>query len=194
MPTPEKEQQVGLLQEKFQRSTAMVFTDFRGLSAPEMVELRSLFRKNDLEYRVIKNTLARLAAQRTGLAVEQFLVGPTGVLIGYQDSILPFKLATAVAKRFKEYQIKGGLIEGAVVEAAEAAQIAALPSREELLAKLAFVLQGPIQKLALDLRMIIERLAIVLGEIQLQKERGEPPPQEAEAQPEENSGEKKEEE
>lgn len=174
MPTAEKEQEVALLEDKFQRSKAMVFTDFRGLSALEMVELRNLFRQNDLEYRVIKNTLARLAAQRTGLAVEQFLMGPTGVLIGYGDSVLPFKLATEVAKRFKEYEIKGGLIEGAVVEAAEAAQIAALPSREELLAKLAFVLLAPIQKMAVDLRMIIERLAIALREVQLQKERGEP--------------------
>lgn len=170
MPTAEKEHEVVLLEEKFQRSKAMVFTDFRGLSASQMVELRKLFRQNDLEYRVIKNTLARLAAQRTGLAVEQFLVGPTGVLIGYEDSVLPFKLATEMAKRFKEYEIKGGLIEGAVVEAAEAARIAALPSREELLAKLAFVLREPIRKMAGDLHAIIARLAIALNEVRKKRE------------------------
>jgi large subunit ribosomal protein L10 len=173
MPTPEKEREVALLEDRFQNSKALVFTDFRGLSAPEMVELRRLFRKNDLEYRVIKNTLARLAAQRTGLQIEQFLEGPTGVLIGYDDSVLPFKLATEVARRFKGYEIKGGFIEGAVVEAAEAAWIAKLPSREGLLTKLAFVLQAPMQKLAADLGAITGRLAIALGEVRKKKESGE---------------------
>lgn len=174
MPTPEKEREVALLEDKFQRCRAMVFTDFRGLSAQEMVELRRLFRKNDLEYRVIKNTLARLAAQRVGLEVDRFLEGPTGVLIGYKDGVLPFKLALEVAKRFKEYGIKGGLIEGEVVEAAEAARIAQLPSQEELLAKLASVLQAPIQKLALDLKAIINRLAIALNEVRKKKSGGLP--------------------
>lgn len=173
MPTPKKEQEVALLEDKFQRSISLVFTDFRGLSAPEMVELRRLFRNNGLEYRVCKNTLARLATQRAGLELAQFLAGPTGVLIGYQDAALPFKLATEAAKRFKEYEIKGGFIEGAIVEAAEAAWIAALPSREELLGKLAFVLQAPIQKLAFDLRAITGRLAIALNEVRKKKESGE---------------------
>jgi len=176
MPTPEKEQEVALLEDKFKQSTSLVFTDFRGLSAPEMVELRRLFRKHDLEYRVIKNTLARLASRRAGLEVEQFLVGPTGVLISYEDSVRPFKLAVEAARRFKQYEIKGGLIEGEVVEAAEAAQIAQLPSREELLARLAFTLQAPIQKLAADLKAIIGGLAIALEEVRKRKESGELPP------------------
>jgi large subunit ribosomal protein L10 len=174
MPTPKKEQELALLEDKFQRSKALVFTDFRGLSAQEMVGLRRLFRKSDLEYRVVKNTLARLAAKRTGLEVEQFLVGPTGVLIGYSDAVLPFKLATEVAKRYKQYEIKGGLLEGQVVQAAEAVRIAALPSREVLLTRLAFVLQAPMQKLASDLSSIIRRLAIVLGEVRKKKEQAEP--------------------
>lgn len=175
MPTPEKEQEVALLEDKFKQSASLVFTDFRGLSAQEMVELRRLFRKNDLEYRVIKNTLARLASRRAGLEVEQFLVGPTGVLISYDDSVRPFKLAVEAARRFKRYEIKGGLIEGEVVEAAEAARIAQLPSREELLAKLAFTFQAPIQKLAADLRAIINRLAIGLDAVREKKESGELP-------------------
>jgi len=194
MPTPEKEQEVALLEEKFQRSKALVFTDFRGLSAPEMVELRRLFREHDLEYRVIKNTLARLAAQRVGLEVDRFLEGPTGVLIGYDDSVRPFKLAVEARKRFKEYEIKGGLIEGEVVDAAAAAEIALLPSREELLSKLAAVLRGPIQKLALDLRAIINRLAIALNEVRKKKERGELPesPAEEAAEAEESTESKEE--
>lgn len=185
MPTPKKEQELALLEERFQRSKALVFTDFRGLTAQEMVELRRLFRKNDLEYRVVKNTLARLAAQRTGLPVEPFLVGPTGVLFSYADAVLPFKIALEVAKRYKQYGIKGGLLEGQVIQASEAAKIATLPSREELLAKLAFVLQAPIQKLARDLRMIIARLAIALDEVRKQKEAAAPA-QAQEAAPKEN--------
>ncbi|MCR4404203.1 MAG: 50S ribosomal protein L10 [Candidatus Acetothermia bacterium] len=176
MPTPKKEQELALLEEKFQRSKGLVFTDFRGLSAQEMVELRRLFRKRDLEYRVVKNTLARLAAARTGLEIEQFLVGPTGVLFGFSDAVLPFKLATEVARRYKQYAIKGGLLEGQVVEAAEAARIATLPSREVLLARLAFVLQAPIQRLATDLSAIIRRLAIALDAVRKKREESEAQP------------------
>jgi len=175
MPTPEKEQEVALLEDKFKQSTSLVFTDFRGLSAPEMVELRRLFRKHDLEYRVIKNTLARLASRQAGLDVEQFLVGPTGVLISYDDSVRPFKLAVEATRRFKQYEIKGGLIEREVVEAAEAARIAQLSSREELLARLAFTFQAPIQKLAADLKAIITGLAIALEEVRKKEESGEIP-------------------
>ncbi|HIC96733.1 TPA: 50S ribosomal protein L10 [Candidatus Bipolaricaulota bacterium] len=175
MPNPKKkkEQELALLEEKFQRSKALVFTGFSGLSAQEMVELRRLFRKNQLEYRVVKNTLARLAARRAGLEIEEFLVGPTGVLISYSDAVVPFKVATEVAKRYKQYEIKGGLLEGHPVAAAEAAKIAALPGREELLARLAFVLQAPIQKLAGDLDSILRRLAVALNEVRKQKEQAQ---------------------
>lgn len=189
MPTLKKEQELALLEDKFQRSKALVFTDFRGLNAREMVELRRLFRKSDLEYRVVKNTLARLAAERTGLAVQQFLVGPTGVLIGYSDAVLPFKLATEVAKRYKRYAIKGGFLEGQIVQPAEAAQIAALPSREVLQARLAFVLQAPIQKLASDLSGIIRRLAVALEAVRRKREQAEeqaPAPAASQAEPAES--------
>lgn len=171
MPRPEKEREVALLEERFRRSRAMVFTDFRGLSAQEMVELRRLLRKSELEYRVIKNTLARLAAQRAGVKIDEFLDGPTGICFGYDDPTLPFKLALEVAKRYKQYRIKGGIIEGELVGPKEVEYLAKLPSREELLAKLAATLGGPIQRLALDLKAIIQRFAIVLREVQKVKGR-----------------------
>lgn len=170
MPTVEKEREVELLGERFKNSSAMVFTDFRGLTAQEMVELRQLFSKNDLEYRVIKNTLARLAAKRVGYPIEELLEGPTGICFGYDDPSLPFKLATECAKRYKQYEIRGGFIEGEMVKAAEVEWIAKLPSREELIRKLAHLFQGPIQKLAFDLKGIINSLATVLKEVQKQKE------------------------
>jgi len=167
-----KEQEVALLEDRFKRAVAMIFTDFRGLTATEMVELRQQLTRNELEYRVIRNTLARLAAKRAGVSLEEFLDGPTGICFGYTDPTLPFRLASELAKKYANYRVKGGIIEGEKVPAAEVEKIAQLPSRQVLLARLAYVCQGPMQKLAITLNGIIKKLVIVLKELEKQKEGG----------------------
>ncbi len=171
----EKEQEVALLEELFRGSKALVFTNFHGLNAQEMVELRRLFREHNLRYRVVKNTLARIAAQRVGLQLDEFLVGPTGIAFGDTDPTLPFKLAVEAAKKFKSYKIKGGLIEGELVGPDKVEYLAKLPSREELIAQLAYLLNAPLQRLVRDLKGIINKLVIALDEVRKKKESGELP-------------------
>jgi large subunit ribosomal protein L10 len=172
MPRPEKEQAVAVLEERFKRAKALVFANFQGLSSAQIVELRREFRKNQLEYYVIKNTMARRAAERAGLhELSAFFVGPTGVCISYEDPARAFQLAHRMAQKFEKYQIKGGVLEGATVPAQEVEVLASLPTRPELLAQLAGVLQGPVQQLAGALHRLIQQLPGVLAEVQKKKEK-----------------------
>lgn len=177
MPTAEKEQAVSLLEERLKRSKALVFSDFHGLNASEMVELRREFRKHGLEYRVVKNSVARLAAARVGIKeTDSYLRGPTGLCISYDDPALAFKIAHALTKKFERYKIKGGVMEGVVVSAAEAEQLANLPSRHELLAMLVNTLQAPVQQLASVLSAVIRDFVSVVDEVRKKREGEQPPP------------------
>jgi large subunit ribosomal protein L10 len=177
MPKPEKEQAVSVLEERLKKSKALVFTDFHGLSASEMVELRRELRQHGLEYRVVKNSVARLATERLGIKdTDSYFRGPTGLCIGYDDPVLAFKISHALTKKFERYKIKGGVLEGVVVSAAEAEQLANLPSRHELLAMLVNTMQAPIQQLASVLQAVIRDFVSVLDEVRKKRE-GEPPPQ-----------------
>jgi large subunit ribosomal protein L10 len=169
MSKASKEKAVLELEKRFRDSLGCVFTDFRGINANEMVELRAHLKKEGVQYLVVKNTLARLACTKVGIKVDKLLEGPTGICFS-KDPVLPFKLAREIAKKYEHYNIKGGIIEGEVVDKAEAERIALLPSREEILSRLVQSIQGPIWKLALSLKSIIGSLTIVLDEVRKQKE------------------------
>lgn len=182
MPTAEKERKVKELEERFKEAQALVFTDFRGLSANEMVALRQKLKNQGLEYRVVKNRLARRAAEGVGLTLDSDLEGPTGICFGYHDPVRAFKESVAVSKEYPHYVIKGGVSEGHFLDADGAKGLAQLPAREELLAQLAGSFQGPIRHLALVLNEIIRQLVSVVDEVA--KVKPDVAPQEATAQSE----------
>ena len=110
MPKPEKEQAVALLEERFKKSKSVVFASFQGLNSAQTVEMRREFRKNNVEYYVVKNTLANIAADRAGIKnAEAFFKGQTGVCIAYDDPAVAFRLAYQISKKFEKYKIKGGV-------------------------------------------------------------------------------------
>jgi len=173
MPTQAKIDEVALLKDKFSRAASLVLANYRGLTANEMVALRERFTKQGLEYRVVKDTLARIAAGEAGLDEDfaELLNGPIGVAIGYEDPVLTFKLSEDCRKEYpSRYAIKGGMFEGAVVQEDEVKRYATLLSREELLSKLAMLLQSPMKALAVMLNGKIRELAILLGEVKKQRE------------------------
>ena len=170
MKTTSKEQEVALLLDKFSKSRGMVFTDFRGLTAPEMVALRGELSKNGLEYRVVKNTLAAIAAKQVGIALDAFLDGPTGIAFSYADPVLVMRLADELSRRFEKYKIKGGLFEGQTVGAEEVKRLAQLPTRPELLGQLVAAVQAPIYGLVFVLNALIGEFVLVLDEIAKKKQ------------------------
>ena len=172
MPTQAKIDEVARLKEKFESAVSLVLADYRGVNANEMVELREKFTKQGLEFRIVKDTLARIAANQAGIeGLSDLFEGPIGIVLAYDDQAIAFKLADECRKTYSpNYTLKGGVFEGAVVPEDEVAKYAALPSREELLTKLAYLLASPMRMMAFMLQAKIREMAIVLNEVKKQRE------------------------
>jgi len=172
MPTQTKIQEVERLKEKFEQAASLVLADYRGLTANEMVELREKFTTVGLEYRVVKDTLARIAADEAGIeGLSEMFEGPISVALGFEDPAAAFKISEECRKKYApNYELKGGIFEGVLVTEGEVKRYATLPTREELLAKLVMLLQSPIKALAVMLQGKIRELAILLGEVAKKKE------------------------
>ena len=175
MPTQTKIDEVARLKEKLESAISVVLADYRGLTANEMVELREKFTKHGLEYRVVKDTLARIAADEAGIkGLAEMFAGPISIAFGYEDPAVAFKLSEECRKTYApRYTLKGGVFEGTLVLESEVGRYATLPSREELLAKLAMLLSSPMQAMAVMLQAKIRELALLLSEVA--KKRAEEP-------------------
>lgn len=164
MSKERKGEQVNQLAEKLSRSSIILATNYRGLSVAEMTELRRQLRRQGAEYRVVKNTLTSLAAEKVGKRdLCAWLKGPTALALGSGDAV-------ALAKALIDYQrstktpltIKGGMLDGQVLSAAEIVTIASLPSREVLIIKLIGTVYGPIYGLVYVLSAELRGLLGVL--------------------------------
>ena len=133
-----KAQAVDKIEEELSRSTVAIVTDYRGLTANEMTQLRRRFREAGVEYRVVKNTLAQFAADRVGKGgIKEFLSGPTAIAFSDGDETKPAQLLVEYARTLdKPLPIKGGIMGDRVLMAADVSRLATLPSREILLSQL----------------------------------------------------------
>jgi large subunit ribosomal protein L10 len=171
MVTEAKKEAVEELKEKFEKAEGVVLSNYRGISANDMVELRESFTKEGIEYRVVKNTLASIAAEEAGLeGLPELLEGPIAVAVGYDDPVLPFKITTDTAGKYDAFSAKGGVIEGDVVAPEEVEAISKLSSKEELLANFAMGLKSPMRKLAFVLKAKVKDLGVVLDQVLKAKE------------------------
>lgn len=146
MRLEEKKQAVRELAQKLERSSIVITTNFRGLSVAEMTELRRRLRQEEIEYRVIKNTLAHFAAEQAGKeGLISIIEGPTAIAFGYGNVVAPAKaLIDYIRSAKSELRISGGLVEQRVLSASEVATLATLPPKEVLIAKLLSGMQGSI--------------------------------------------------
>jgi large subunit ribosomal protein L10 len=167
----EKATHIAEIREKLSDARGAVLTDFRGLSVAEITELRTLLRKSAVEYKVIKNTLAKLAIKDTGLAdLAGYLEGPTAIAISQADPVAASKALRAWAKGRQTFSVKGGIVEGRVVGPSEIAGLADLPSREVLLGRVAGAFQAPLVGLVQVLSASLRGLASVLEQVRQRKE------------------------
>jgi len=146
MRKEEKKEAVRELAQKLSGCDVAITTDYRGLSVAEMTELRRRLRQGGIEYRVIKNTLARFAAEQAGKeGLTSIIEGPTAIAFGHGDVAAPAKaLVDYIRSSRSELKIRGGLLDRRVLSAAEVTTLAALPPKEELIAKLLAGMQGTI--------------------------------------------------
>lgn len=156
----QKEAEVAELAAKLKEAKVILLTDYRGINVTDVTALRNDLRNVNAEYKVIKNNIVKRALNANGEnGLDDLLEGPTAVVIGSEDYLEPAKAIYNFTKTNDYYKIKGGIIEGKVMTAEEIITLAKLPSRQELLAKLAGALLGNITK-----------LAIALDQVKVQKE------------------------
>jgi len=166
----QKQELVTTLAAKLKRSPTLYVTDFTGLDVARITDLRRRLRAAGVEYVVVKNTLALRAfseAQVTG--VESYLDGPTALVLAGVDAVAPAKILHDFAKEFEKPKIKIGLVEGQPMEPAQVARLAALPSRQALLAQLGGALQAPLAGFAGALNGLLMMMAGALEALKNQK-------------------------
>ena len=138
MARPEKVAVVDEVRERLTDSTAAVLTEYRGLTVSELAQLRADLRKTDAEYKVLKNTLTRIAARDAGFDIpDELLTGPTAVTFCAGDPVAAAKALRAFSRDHPALVVKGGILDGRLLDAAETLRLADLESREELLSRLA---------------------------------------------------------
>ncbi len=145
-----KETQIGEIRTRFDKMTAAVFLDFKGMTVEHVTKLRAEFRKAGVEYKVCKNTLVKHALKGSPFVskLDDVLVGPTGIAWSYEDPSAAAKVVKAFRKdpAGEKLQIKAGLIEGAILDANSVeSQLATMPGKNELRATLLATLQAPLQ-------------------------------------------------
>lgn len=148
----QKEEAVKKLAEDLKDTKIVLLADYRGITVDDVTKLRGELRNSNAEYRVIKNNIVKRALELNGESgLNDLLEGPTAVITSKEDYLTPAKAIYNFTKDHDFYKIKGGIIEGKVMTAEEIITLAKLPSRQELLAKLAGALLGNITKLAVAL-------------------------------------------
>jgi len=140
----EKKDAIDELHEKFSRAKAAVITGYSGINVEQITELRSKLRKAHVEYRVVKNTLARKAAEGTGLEpLKDYFVGPVGIALGYDDVVAPAKVLFEFSKTQNKLMLKIGVLDGKLLKQADIKALANLPSLNTLRGKIVGLLQAP---------------------------------------------------
>ncbi|HET6498009.1 MAG TPA: 50S ribosomal protein L10 [Coriobacteriia bacterium] len=171
MPTNAKSETVTEIKTRLAGATGVIMADYRGLTVREMQDLRAKVRDAGGELKVYKNTLAEIAVRELALpSMDEFLAGPTAFVFADADPVGPTKAMVNFAKEHKALEVKGGLVQNALVDAAAVKAIASLPSREELIAKLLATMLNPMASTVRILNAPVGAFARALNAIAQQKE------------------------
>ena len=170
MPNSKNIKQVKELSDSLSRAKAVYFTEYHGLNVEDLTKLRSEFFKADVEYRVAKNTLIKLAAEENKISgLEELLKGSTALAIAYDEPVSPAKVIKKFTKENDLPSVKGILFEGQFLPGEEFKKLANLPSKEESLSILVTMLNSPMQKLASTFNAPLQSLAGVLNNLKEKK-------------------------
>lgn len=183
MTRPEKVEVVKEIADRFSGADAALLTEYRGLSVKEMAEVRGALRDADAEYRVLKNTLTRIAVRDVGLdELVGMLDGPTAIAFCNGDAVQAAKVLDDAIKRFPVLAFKGGVLRGRVIDADQAGALAKLEPREVQLATIAVLTNQPLQRTVNVFAALLRDLGSMLAQLVAQKESGEPPAPEGAAE------------
>lgn len=161
MPTPRKVAMLAEIQDRMERASIAISADYRGLTVAQITELRRALRPSGAEVKVVKNTLATMAAKAAGREnMAEIVQGPTALTIGFGDPIAPVKALTEhLRARRLNIDIHGGWMEGKVLSRAEVESLATMPPKEQLIADVVGKLQSPLYNFAGLLQSTIRNFA-----------------------------------
>jgi large subunit ribosomal protein L10 len=166
MPRPEKEAVVNEVAEILQGAQSVFLTDFQGLNVEEMIDFRRQCRKEAVGYRVVKNTLTRLAAKKAGMEeLLEHIEGPSAIAYSYDDPSAPARVITSFAKTHERPVIKVSRFEGEFYGPDRVEMIASLPSKEVLLAKLLGSCNAPLQGFVGTLSGLLQKLVMTIDAV-----------------------------
>jgi len=152
---------IGSLQEIIRSSSGMIFVNYRGLDSVGMYELRKNLRPTGVRFKIVKNTLMRLACEREKVAgVDEWLVSNTAVAFTGEDPVSVLKVLNDFTKSNKHVELKGGVIDGSPVGINDLKALAALPNRREMLTRAAGTMKGLLSRGARDFSWLLTRLAM----------------------------------
>jgi len=152
-----KEAKVSEIKEKLEKAQSVILSDYQGLTVEEDTELRKKLRDSGVEYKVYKNKLVTLAAKELGLeGITEFLEGPVSIAFGYEDVTAPARILSDFAKTHKKIELKAGIVQGDIYDVEKVKQLASIPPKEVLIAKLLGSFKAPLSNLAYLLNAIKE--------------------------------------
>ena len=167
----QKEEDISSLKSEFAETGNAFVVSFQGLTVEKDQQLRRQLREAQLSYKVVKNTLARRALEGTPLKnISNEFTGPTAVAYSKNDPVSLAKVLTKFAKENSQFTFKAGIVEGRVISIKDVDALATMPSKEELISKVMFLLNAQAQRLATALAGTARNLAVVVSEVAKQKE------------------------
>jgi large subunit ribosomal protein L10 len=173
MKKEDKKVMIDELTEKFKSASSIYLTDFTGINVMKMEKMRIKFRESKSDFRIVKNTLARIALERAGYdaAVGKHFEGPTGIAFGYDDAVAPAKVLSNFLKEkdYEKLKIKVCIIERQEFKGTQIDQLALMPSKKDLLAQLMGLLNSPMQSLVMTLNAPLQNLVGVLESLKEKK-------------------------
>ena len=166
-----KQEKIEQMKENFAKAKVAVVTEYRGLSVEEITKLRRALQKENSDYMVTKNTLAKVAAKGTQFEVlEEVLKGPVAIAFGYADEVAPAKVLKKFIKEAKKGQVIAAALDGKLLDAKETEVLADLPSKEELYAKMLGCINSPATGIAGAVNAVMSGLVRAMDQVAKQKQ------------------------
>lgn len=166
----QKQQEIEVLKGEFAKVQHAFVVAYQGITVEKDWELRKQAREANFSYRVVKNTLAELAVTGTALeSLKDQFVGPTAIAYNENDPVSIAKVLSKFAKENPKFTFKAGVVEGRAISVKDIEMVAAMPSKEELISKIMFLLNSGAQRMAVALNGVARNLTVVTSEIAKQK-------------------------
>jgi large subunit ribosomal protein L10 len=167
----QKDQEIEVLHREFEQAQNALVVAFQGIKVSDDERLRRELRQASLNYRVVKNTLAKRAAEGTPIEqVKDAFTGATAIALSANDPVTLAKLLSKWAKESSVFSFKAAVVEGRVVPVKDVEAISTLPSKEELVSKMMFLINSSAQRLATVTGAVARNLAVVIDQVRAQKE------------------------